>query len=131
MMIENIYGETTQDIQVEVIPIYVPDQSQFVNQYLYTYNISITNHSNQACQLLRRHWIIVDGNGHREEVEGEGVVGEQPLIQPGECYQYSSYCPLATPTGNMRGSFLFVDSQGNEFNVKVPLFFLREDAIIQ
>lgn len=130
-MLENLYTETTDGIEVEVIPIYVPDQTQFVGQFLYTYNISIKNNSSQGCQLLRRYWVIVDGQGHREEVEGDGVVGEQPLIQPGETYQYSSYCPLATPTGNMRGFFTFVDQNGREFDVKVPLFFLRKDAVIQ
>lgn len=130
-MIENIYSQSTQNIEVEVIPVYVPEQTQFKDQYLYTYNISITNHSERACQLLRRHWIITDGSGHREEVEGEGVVGEQPLIQPGECYQYSSFCPLPTSTGNMRGSFQFIDSDGQIFKVRVPVFFLRQDAIIQ
>ncbi len=130
-MIENIYRQTTQNIEVEVIPIFVPDQTQFVGQFLYTYNVSITNQSAAPCQLLRRKWIIVDGNGGSETVEGDGVVGEQPLIKPGDTYQYSSYCPLPTPTGNMRGSFYFEDLEGNEFEVKVPLFFLRKDAILQ
>ncbi len=130
-MFENIYRETTQEIEVEVIPLFVPEQTQFVGQFLYTYNVSITNNSNHPCQLLRRKWIIVDGNGHSETVEGDGVVGEQPQIQPGATYQYSSYCPLSSETGNMRGSFYFIDDRGEEFEVKVPLFFLRKDAIIQ
>jgi ApaG protein len=83
------------------------------------------------CQLLRRKWIIVDGRGHKEIIEGDGVVGEQPHLNPGENYQYSSYCPLKTPSGSMRGSFFFADSNGEEFEVKVPLFFLRQDAIMQ
>lgn len=130
-MIENTYREVTKDIEVEVIPIFIPEQTQFVNQYLYTYNVSITNHSSEPCQLLRRRWVIVDGTGHKDVVEGDGVVGEQPLLQPGDNYQYSSYCPLATATGNMRGSFFFIDSNKREFEVKVPLFFLRKDAVIQ
>ena len=130
-MIENTYTQTTRDILVEVIPIFVPDQTQFPGQFLYTYNVSITNHSETACQLLSRKWVIVDGDGNKELVEGEGVVGEKPYLSPGENYQYSSYCPLPTPTGNMRGSFFFVDSLGEDFEVKVPLFFLRKDAIIQ
>ncbi len=130
-MIQNIYRQTTEDIEVEVIPIFVPDQSQFAGQFLYTYNVSITNQSDRSCQLLRRRWIIIDGNGHCETVEGDGVVGEQPFLEPGDNYQYSSYCPLSTPTGNMRGSFFFEDSAGDEFEVKVPVFFLRKDAIIQ
>ena len=130
-MLENLYTEITNDIEVEVIPIYVPDQTQFVDQHLYTYNISITNNGSEACQLMSRHWIIVNGKGHQEEIEGEGVVGEQPHLEPGQTYQYSSYCPLATPTGNMRGTFTFKTTQGNEFKVRVPLFFLRQDAVIQ
>jgi ApaG protein len=130
-MLEHVYSELTNDIEVEVVPLFVPDQTQFVNQYLYTYNISITNHSKGPCQLLRRHWIIVDGNGQKDEVEGEGVVGEQPLIAPGQTYQYSSYCPLPTSTGNMRGAFEFIDSKKQKFWVKVPLFFLRQDLVMQ
>ena len=130
-MIENTYSLTTKDIEVEVIPIFVPDQTQFPGQFLYTYNVSITNHSLEPCQLLSRKWIILDGEGHKQVIEGEGVVGEQPHLSPGDNYQYSSYCPLPTATGNMRGSFFFVDSNGEEFEVKVPLFFLRKDAILQ
>ncbi len=130
-MLDYVYKELTHDIEVEVVPIYVPDQTQFINQHLYTYNISITNRSEVSCQLLNRHWIIVDGNGQKDEVEGEGVVGEQPVIQPNQTYQYSSYCPLATPTGNMRGTFEFVDDRNSRFFVKVPLFFLRPDSISQ
>ena len=130
-MLDYTYKEMTHDIEVEVIPIYVPDQTQFENQHLYTYNISITNHSEVPCQLLRRHWIIVDGHGQKDEVDGDGVVGEQPIIQPDETYQYSSYCPLPTPTGSMRGTFEFADDNDARFFVKVPLFFLRQDAVIQ
>lgn len=130
-MLENIYSQSTQDIDVEVIPLYVPEQKQFKDQYLYTYNISITNNSSLTCQLLSRHWIIVDGFGRKEEIRGEGVVGNQPSIKPGETYQYSSYCPLPTPTGNMRGSFSFINDDEVEFKVAVPVFFLRQDAILQ
>lgn len=130
-MLENTYSETTHDIVVEVIPLFVPDQTQFEGQYLYTYNISISNYSSKGCQLLSRHWTIIDGHGQREDIEGIGVVGEQPYLEPGQTYQYSSFCPLTTPTGNMRGSFYFVDENQNEFSVKVPLFFLRQDSLIQ
>lgn len=126
-MLEHIYSERTSDIVVEVVPTYIPEQTQFVNQHLYSYNITITNHSEQICQLLKRQWVIVDGRGQKEEVEGEGVVGEQPVLSPGQTYQYSSYCPLATPTGNMRGAFQFIDESRRTFWVKVPLFFLRQD----
>lgn len=130
-MLEHIYKESTYGIEIEVIPIFIPEQTQFVNQYLYTYNISITNNSDNVCQLLSRHWIITDGHGKKEEVKGMGVVGNQPVIQPGETYQYSSFCPISTPTGNMRGAFEFVSNNRPSFWVKVPLFFLRQDALIQ
>ncbi len=130
-MMENTYRQTTHNIEVEVVPIFVPDQTQFNDKHLYTYNVSITNHSSSTCQLLRRHWIIMDGNGNKEEVQGDGVIGEQPSLAPSENFQYSSFCPLSTPTGNMRGAFTFVDAENNEFEVKVPLFFLRQDAILQ
>ena len=96
-LIANTYTQVTEDIEVEVIPVYVPDQKQFLNQHLYTYNVSITNNSGKTCQLLRRYWVIVDGSGHKEEVQGDGVVGEQPTLAPEQNYQYSSYCPLSTP----------------------------------
>ena len=130
-MLDNTYSQSTQDIDVEVIPLYVPEQKQFKDQFLYTYNISITNNSGAPCQLLSRHWIIIDGFGRKEDIHGEGVVGNQPVIQAGETYQYSSYCPLPTPTGNMRGSFMFIDEHKDEFKVTVPVFFLRQDAILQ
>ncbi len=127
--IDNVYQDVTRDIRVEVVPVYVPEQTHFVNQHLYTYNISITNLSSNACQLLRRHWVIVDGHGKKEEVDGDGVIGQQPLLQPGENFQYSSFCPLSTPTGSMRGHFEFVDHNKERFLVRVPLFFLRPDAL--
>ncbi len=127
--IQNVYSDVTRDIRVEVVPIYVPEQNHFVNQHLYTYNISITNLSSQPCQLLRRHWTIVDGIGKKEEVDGDGVIGQQPVIQPNETFQYSSFCPLPTTTGSMRGHFEFVDQNMEKFMVRVPLFFLRPDAL--
>ncbi len=128
---KNTYRALTDDIEVEVVPIYIPGQKQFPNQYLYTYNVAVTNHSSLSCQLLSRHWIIIDGFGCREDIKGQGVVGDQPIIRSGQTYQYSSYCPLPTPTGNMRGFFNFIDSHQQSFQVKVPLFFLRQDAVIQ
>lgn len=127
--LDNRYVEVTRDISVEVIPLYVPEQNHFVNQHLYTYKITIVNNSNQTCQLLRRHWTIVDGRGKKEEVDGDGVIGQQPTLKPNESFEYSSFCPLATPTGSMRGHFEFRDDQDQSFLVKVPLFFLRPDAL--
>ncbi len=122
-----MYRELTQGIQVEVNPEYmVEDSSPETSQYVFAYHIKITNVGQTDVQLLSRHWIITDGNGVVHEVKGPGVVGEQPKLQPGETHAYSSFCPLTTPTGNMRGSFQMVNNLGASFDARIPLFFLRD-----
>lgn len=121
-----IYTEVTEDIKVEVIPTFVPSRSNIsASYYFFAYTVLITNHSALPCQLLRRHWIIRDGRGNEEHIRGEGVVGEQPVIHPGETYKYTSACPLSTPTGNMRGSFHMKQVNGHDFSIVIPVFFLR------
>jgi ApaG protein len=120
-----MYKETTSDITIEVDANYVAEQSRpEQNYFFYAYTVQVTNGTSKPVQLLNRHWIITDGQGQVEHVEGEGVVGEQPIINPGETYSYSSACPLSTKTGNMRG-YYGMSSAGNSFRVSVPLFFLR------
>jgi ApaG protein len=122
-----MYYEMTQGIEVEVVPEFVPEESSpEASQYVFAYHITITNRGETEVQLMSRHWIITDGHGVVREVKGPGVVGEQPVLKPGDKHQYSSFCPLTTPTGNMRGSFQMVNIRGAEFNVKIPLFFLRD-----
>ena len=122
-----MYYELTQGVEVEVAPEYLPeDSSPQDSRFLFAYHISITNRSETEVQLLSRHWIITDGAGAVSEVKGPGVVGEQPKLKPGEKHQYSSFCPLPTPTGNMRGTFQMANSLGAKFDVKIPLFFLRD-----
>ena len=122
-----MYREQTQNFEVAVEPEFLPEHSSIQHhQYVFSYRIRITNHGEKAAQLLSRHWIITDGQGKTHEVKGEGVVGEQPLIPPGESYEYSSFCPLTTPTGNMRGKYQMMNEQGETFQVKIPLFFLRD-----
>jgi ApaG protein len=122
-----MYFESTQGIDVEVTPEYVADQSDpAASQYIFAYHITITNRGQTEVQLQHRHWIITDGKGEVREVKGPGVVGEQPKLKPGEAHRYSSYCPLPTPTGNMRGSFQMTNTLGAKFDVKIPLFFLRK-----
>jgi len=99
-----------------------------VSYYIYAYEIIITNNSDKAAQLLSRHWMIRDGNGREENVRGDGVIGQKPLLNPGESFTYMSGCPLSTPTGNMRGSYKMTTLDGKKFDIKIPLFFLREDA---
>lgn len=122
-----MYYENTQGVEVEVKPEFLPDESSPEEaRYVFAYHITITNRSETEVQLMSRHWIITDGLGAVHEVKGPGVVGQQPKLLPGESHQYSSFCPLPTPTGNMRGSFQMINQHGAEFNVKIPLFFLRD-----
>jgi len=125
-----MYREITQGIRVEVKPEYLPEESDpEAAQFIFAYHVEIENVGETNVQLVSRHWIITDGNGGTREVKGPGVVGEQPKLAPGEAHRYSSYCPLPTPTGNMRGTFQFVNHLGAEFNARIPLFFLRATPV--
>ncbi len=96
--------------------------------YCFIYKIRVINRSENEATLLGRHWIINDGNRNTQEIEGDGVVGEFPTLKPGDSYEYDSYCPLPTPTGNMRGTFYLRNEKDSSiFEVKVPIFFLRTD----
>ena len=122
----------TRDIVVRVSVSYLPDQSEpDRGRWFWAYHIRIENQSHQAVQLLTRHWIITDGRGSRHSVEGEGVVGEQPMIAPGASYDYVSGCPLATPTGSMQGSYRMVGADGMEFDVAIPKFTLLAPAVAE
>jgi ApaG protein len=122
-----MYHEKTEGIDVEVTPEYLFNESSPENgEFVFAYHIVITNQGDTEVQLISRHWIITDGLGKVHEVKGPGVVGEQPRLKPGEKHKYSSFCPLTTPTGNMRGSFQMVNQLGAQFEVKIPLFFLRD-----
>ena len=92
--------------------------------FFWIYTIEITNLGRQTVQLTARHWIITDGNGVVEEVQGPGVVGEQPVIPPGESFRYTSGCPLTTPSGIMVGSYQMLDEAGRPFEVNIPAFSL-------
>lgn len=120
------YKEETQNILVEVQPFYIEERSiPEQDHYFYAYKVKISNRGLVKCQLQRRHWLIRNGKGAQKEVEGVGVVGETPEIEPNESYTYTSFCPLDTPTGNMRGNFLFTNDYNEKFSVMVPLFFFR------
>ncbi|MGZ3687719.1 MAG: Co2+/Mg2+ efflux protein ApaG [Bdellovibrionota bacterium] len=122
-----MYYEITQGIEVEVKPEYLPaESSPETLQFVFAYHITITNRGDTDVQLISRHWIITDGEGTIEEVRGPGVVGKQPKLKPGQKHEYSSFCPLRTPTGNMRGTFQMMNSLGATFDVRIPLFFLRD-----
>ncbi|MCC2980381.1 MULTISPECIES: Co2+/Mg2+ efflux protein ApaG [unclassified Sphingomonas] len=123
-------SETTRGVTVRVSVSYLPEQSEPARgRWFWAYHIRIENDGPQAVQLLTRHWIITDGRGARHSVEGEGVVGEQPLIAPGASYDYVSGCPLATPLGSMQGSYRMVDAAGMTFDVAIPKFALVAPAV--
>jgi len=124
--------EITRDIVVRVSVSYLPEQSEpDRGRWFWAYHIRIENEGHQAVQLLTRHWIITDGRGSRHSVEGEGVVGEQPMIAPGASYDYVSGCPLATPTGSMQGSYRMIGADGMEFDVAIPKFSLLAPAVAE
>jgi ApaG protein len=113
------------DLAVSVTTRYLDEQSAPDRaNYIFTYSITIKNTGKVAAQLISRHWVITDANNHIEEVRGLGVVGRQPLLQPGEEFEYTSGTQLATPQGSMQGAFFFVAEDGNKFEVKVPEFVL-------
>jgi ApaG protein len=114
----------TNDIRVEVIARHAPENSQ-QGEFVFQYTVRITNQGKDTVQLRSRHWIITDALDHVEEVRGPGVVGEQPVLAPGQSFKYSSWCPLKTPTGAMRGTYQMVGPGGVEFNVEIAAFALR------
>jgi ApaG protein len=118
---------TTRDVKVTVRATFVPERSQPAEgRWFFSYHIQIANHGPAAVQLLNRHWIITDAHGHVEEVRGPGVVGEQPMLAPGEAFEYTSYCPLGTPFGTMEGSYEMVTEDGDSFLAEIAKFTLSE-----
>lgn len=121
----------TSNVRVEVEAQYAAEHSQpFHNQWFFHYTVRITNEGDGAVQLISRHWIITDGCGHTEEVKGPGVVGEQPVLGPGESFQYTSGCPLKTSSGLMRGTYQMVTEDGDHFDVEIAPFALHEPYTI-
>lgn len=112
-------------MHVEVTPQFVPDQSDpSKQQFIFAYTVRIKNTGEKPAQVISRHWIITDGNQKVNEVRGLGVVGQQPLLGPGETFEYTSGCPLATPVGTMKGTFLCVGENGVPFDVDIAEFML-------
>lgn len=124
------HSATTGDVTVRVAVSYLADQSEpRRGRWFWAYHIRIENDGADAVQLLTRHWTITDGRGARHTVEGEGVVGEQPLIEPGASYDYVSGCPLATPTGAMEGYYTMTLTDGSPSDVAIPRFALTAPAV--
>lgn len=117
----------TRDIRIRVRSEYAPERSEpSKNEWFFLYTITIANEGSGTVQLLTRHWIITDATGHVEEVRGPGVVGTQPILRPGESFEYTSGCPLATPFGMMKGTYEMIDEQGERFDVVIAPFTLSE-----
>ena len=124
------HSATTAGVTVRVAVSYLADQSEpRRGRGFWAYHIRLENDGPQAVQLLTRHWTIVDGRGARHTVEGEGVVGEQPMIEPGTSYDYVSGCPLATPTGAMEGYYSMMLADGSPVDVGIPRFALIAPAV--
>ena len=116
---------STRGVRVEVRSAYLPERSSpGDSQYLFAYRIRITNAGEETVQLLSRHWIITDGDGRTEHVRGPGVVGEQPVLEPGGSFEYTSFCPLATPIGSMHGTYQMVTAGGSAFEAEIAPFSL-------
>jgi ApaG protein len=123
------YEATTEAITVTVRPVYLDQPSDFMNaRFVFGYLIRIANDGLEEVQLLRRHWYIGEVEGKVREVEGQGVVGEQPIIAPGAFHEYSSYCVLSSFEGWMEGTYLMQRTSGDRFRVAIPRFDLRAGA---
>ncbi len=121
----------TRQIRVHVEPYFDPARFEPAAQkWFFLYTITIENQGEISVQLLSRHWIITDGNGHIEEVKGPGVVGEQPILVPGESYEYTSGCPLTTDVGLMEGTYEMATPDGDLFDVEIAPFTLSANEVV-
>ena len=120
-----MFEAESHGILVRVAAHFLDDESSpDDNRYIWAYRVEITNQSDREVQLCTRHWEIIDATGHREEVDGRGVVGKEPTIGPGQMFEYASGCPLPTPTGFMGGHYGMVGADGESFDIAIPTFSL-------
>jgi ApaG protein len=120
-----MYRAVTRNIEVSVTPEYLSERSApDQGEYFWAYTIEITNRGTDTVQLRTRHWRITDANGRRQEVRGAGVVGKQPVLKPGESFEYTSGVPLPTPSGFMTGTYGMVSAAGEPFDIEIPTFSL-------
>ena len=125
-----MYSKKTKKINITVNPYFLDDQSEPEDQhFVWAYQVTINNLSNESVQLKNRYWKIIDSNGSKQEVKGEGVVGEQPILNPGEKFEYTSGTPLSTPSGFMEGYYEMETINGDKFDVLIPLFSLDSPFI--
>lgn len=126
-------GQTLQQYQITITPQarFIAEQSDAgAGRYAFAYTITITNTGSVTAQLISRHWIITDGNNMEQEVRGQGVVGAQPKLKPGESFEYTSGSVLATPVGTMRGSYQMVAEDGTRFDAEIPEFVLSAPRVL-
>ena len=121
----DMYTRVTRDIEITVLPEFLPERSDAAEgHYFWAYTVEIANQGVAPVQVTDRHWKITDGQGRLEEVRGPGIVGEQPTLQPGEVFRYTSGCPLSTPSGFMGGTYRVVPEGGEAFEAEIPMFSL-------
>ncbi|HEC90990.1 MAG TPA: Co2+/Mg2+ efflux protein ApaG [Alphaproteobacteria bacterium] len=126
----SLYQKTTRDVRISVDPVYLEDQSEpKEHRYIWAYHVMIENKGRETIQLLTRHWRITDAAGNVHEVDGEGVLGEQPILGPGDFFEYTSGTPLATPSGFMDGTYHMESETGCSFDVVIPAFSLDSPHI--
>ena len=132
MSTPQITEATTQGIRIGAAAFYLPAESDpLQHKYLFGYRILIVNEGDQPAQLLSRHWIIIDALGRREDVEGPGVVGQTPRLEPGQGFKYNSFCPLRTEWGTMEGTFAMRRDNGELFDATVARFYLNQQVIAE
>jgi ApaG protein len=120
-----MYRATTREIEVNATPRYIPERSSPAeNEYFWAYTIEIVNRGRETVQLKTRHWRITDALGRIQDVRGAGVVGEQPVLEPGQSFEYTSHVPLQTPSGFMEGTYGMVTESGETFDIDIPAFSL-------
>lgn len=122
---------TTRGIRVEVESVYVEERSApSQSHFFFAYHVTISNVGTETAQLISRVWIITDGNGNVERVEGPGVVGDQPRLEPGDTYEYTSFCPLTTPFGTMEGTYQMKTDDGETFEAEIATFSLEVPNVV-
>ncbi len=127
-----ISDDSSNKVNVHVRSEFLPDQSDPDKQrYVHAYHVTITNDGDESAQLLNRHWLIIDGNEDVQEVQGEGVIGQQPILEPGESYQYTSGTIIKTEVGCMHGSYEMLSASGDHFLADIPAFTLALPGTIQ
>ncbi|NJK78392.1 MAG: Co2+/Mg2+ efflux protein ApaG [Chloroflexaceae bacterium] len=129
MQIGPTYSQETNGIRVTVQPMYLEDHSDPIfNHYVFVYAVRIENNGRKTMQLLSRRWLIHDSNGENHEVQGDGVVGEQPVLSSGDVHEYQSFCVLKSPRGYMEGSYRFIGRDDVIMEAQIPRFYLEADA---